>query len=231
MATTVTKRNYVSLAQATNVISGFTLDELDQCEQAIDDYIGHQNKAVTQEFTGNPTNVNGKIITDISNTSQLHQHNGYFSNCVIEIVGGTGKGQVRFISDSNYNNQSVTVVDDWDTAPDATSFYRIYQLAKLPRSKDVLQSRDGLNYYKTIPDAVQQAVLAQVAYFSAKGAAHFVDDQSDIQSENIGNYSYSKKSGNDQSSSVSAVSPRARTLLRGIKNSLGSLQAENPTSL
>jgi hypothetical protein len=233
MATTVTKRNYLSpksLTEIQAIVPSATLDRIDRAEQAIDDYVGHQDKHVETVFQGMASSSTTTSLTDTNPASQLHIIDGYFANCVVEIIGGTGKGQVRFISDSSYDNRSVTITDAWDTPPDTTSFYRIYQLAKFPRVEDVYSRQDGRHYYKSIPDAVKDALLAQLEYIEAQGDAYFVGDQADVKSESVGNYSYSKGSAG-QSASVMALAPRARTQLRGIKNSLGTLSADNPTSL
>lgn len=234
MALTITKRNYLSpklLADVVALVPSATLDRIERAEQAIDSYVGYQDKDVQVEFRGNASSSTTKSLTDTNPPSQLHIIDGYFQNCVIEIIGGTGKGQVRWISDSSYDNRSVTIVDAWDTLPDTTSFYRIYQLAKFPRaSVDVYTRADGLRWYKAIPDAVQQAVLAQLEYIEAQGDAFFQADDGNIASESIGNYSYSK--GNTgQSSSVTMLSPRARNLLRGLKRGGGTLLADTPTML
>lgn len=231
-AQTVTLRNYLSLADAQAQLpsAAVTLDRIDRAEQAIDDYVGSPNRHVPDTFQGLASSSTTKSLTDTNPASQLHIIDGYFANCVIEIIGGTGKGQRRFIEDSNYNNRSVTITDAWDTAPDTTSFYRIYQLAKFPRGEDVFSRQDGLHYYKSIPDAIRQALFAQLEWMNAQGDAFFVGNSADVQSESVGNYSYSKANAG-QSAMVSALAPRARTLLRGFKNSMGSLHAENPTTL
>lgn len=234
MSVTVTLRNYVSLADATAALpsASATLDRIDRAEQAIDDYVGYQCRSVEESFRGTASSSTSTTLVDTNPASQLHIIDGWFQNCIVEIIGGTGKGQRRFISDSSYDNRSVTITDAWDTPPDTTSFYRIYQLAKFPRagSDDVFTRQDGRRYYKAIPDAVRQAVLAQLEFINAQGDAFFVGNSADVQSESVGNYSYSKANAG-QSATVSALAPRARTLLRGYKNSLGTLNAENPTSL
>lgn len=233
---TTTLRNYISitdlqtLASINVTNSGEALRHIARAEEAIDDYVGYQPKHVTTVFQGMVSSVSGKNVIDVNPASQLHIIDGYFARCVIEIIGGTGAGQVRYIADSNYDNRSVSIVDDWDTPPDTTSFYRVYQLAKFPRVDDVFSRQDGRHYYKSIADPIKKAVAAQIEFMVQKGDAFFVGDQADVQSESVGNYSYSR-ANTGQSASVSALAPRARTLLRGIKNSTGALIPENPTSL
>lgn len=229
-APTVTNRNYLSLTDAQAAVPSATLQRIDYAEQAIDDYVGPQNKSVQQNFRGQVSSVSGKEVFDINNTSQLHVQDGYFIGSVIEIIGGTGKGQIRYISASSYANKSVTIVDDFTTPLDTTSFFKIYQIAQFPRDEDITPSNSGLVVYKSNPDAVRQAMIAQLEFINAQGDAFFTGMDSDLQSESIGNYSYSKGNAG-QSSSVSMLAPRARNILRGLKRSGGQLIADNPTSL
>lgn len=231
-----TKRNYLSIAELQELADLTVIDateamyQIDRAEQAIDDYVGYHQPSVEDNFRGTVSSSSAKTLVDTNPASQLHQIDGFFQRCVVEIIGGTGSGQVRYIEDSSFDNRSVTIADAWDTNPDITSFYKIYQLAKFPRagSDDVFVRQDGRRYYKTIPNAVKQATAAQVAFIIAMGDAYFVSNLGDMQSETIDNYSYSKANAG-QSPAVSALAPRARTLLRGYKNSGGVLDAENPT--
>ncbi len=231
MPLTLTKRNYATLAVVQETESAATLAQIDQAEQAIDNYIGQTEKHVPQTFRVEPTSFGTKKVYDVSNNTQLYQRDGYFVNCVIEIIGGTGAGQIRLITASDYDDRSVSITDDWTTQPDTTSFMRIYQLGKFPRARDVQMNNAGTAYYKAIPDAIKQAVVAQVSFIIAKGDGFFESDDTDKDSETIDNYSYSRGGGGAQSSAVRLLSPRARTLLRGYKNSLGKIIADNPTNL
>lgn len=238
MPLTTTLRNYLSipdlqtLADISITDTQEAIRQLARAEEAIDDYVGYQEQDVQVDFRGQVSSINGgKEIIDINPSSQLHVIDGYFARCVIEIIGGTGAGQLRYIASSSFDNLSVTVADAFDTPLDNTSFYRIYQLAKFPRAvKDVYSRQDGRMFYKTIPDAVRKAVSAQIEFMIQQGDAFFVGNLADLQSEHIDNYSYSKANAG-QSPSVSALAPRARTLLRGYKNSHGTLNAENTTSI
>lgn len=233
---TTTLRNYITIAQlqslaSINVINNSeALRRIDRAETAIDDYLGYQPQSICEDFRGNVSAVTGKEVIDTNPASQLHIIDGWFSHGVIEIIDGAGAGQIRYITDSSYDNRSVTVADDFDTPLDTTSFYRIYQIAKFPRAQDVYSRQDGRRFYKAIPDPIKRAVAAQIEFMIQQGDAYFVGNQADISSEHIDNYSYSKVTAG-QSPTVSALAPRARTLLRGYKNSMGTLQAENNTSL
>jgi len=57
-----------------------------------------------------------------------HGHSGtddYYNNLIIEILSGTGIGQIKTISDYTGSTRTATV-STWDTTPDATSIYVIY---------------------------------------------------------------------------------------------------------
>ncbi len=52
-----------------------------------------------------------------------------FENLIVEITGGTGEGQIRKITSNTAN--SIVPVTNFDTAPDATSTYRIGFFGKM----------------------------------------------------------------------------------------------------
>jgi len=236
MSLTTTPRNYLTIAEL-QILSNLTvtdndeaLRQLDRAEKAIDDYIGYQCKSVEQMATGQVTSVNSLNVIDTGSGTPLDVTNGTYARCLIEIIGGTGAGQIRYIASSTRSSKSVTIVDAWDTAPDSTSIYKIYQLAKFPRGSDVNSNRDGTSIYKTIPEAIKKAVAAQIDYFISKGDDFFTGNDSNVNSERIGNYSYSR-GGSGAAASVELVSPRVRSLLVGFKNSGGELINDNPTTL
>lgn len=208
-------------------------DRISQSEELIDAYVGFQEKAVPGIYTGRATDVSGTTLYDTSSDTQLYVDDGFFVYCVIEIIGGTGAGQQKQITSSNKNNKSITVVSSWTTPPDSTSVYKIYQLGKFPRRKDVYYDPDNLTYTKHIPEAIKRAVAAQMAFLVDKGDGFFTGDGAEMDSESIGNYSYSRGSGGSSmaASSVKLVAPRARTLLKGYKFSGGRIIPENPTCL
>lgn len=211
-------------------------DRITQCEEIIDAYVGYQDQSVPGERVGTVSAATATTLTDTNPTTQLLQIDGYYKNCEIEIIGGTGAGQIRFITDSSHDNRRITIDVDWDTNPDTTSFFRIYQLAKFPRCDDsyykpISATNTVQAYFKTIPIAIRRAVAAQMEFMVEQGDDFFRSDQSDKDSESIGNYSYSKGSRASTAASVKLVAPKARTLLRGYKNSLGRVVADNPTNL
>src|SRR5436853_5838370 len=147
---TTTLRNYLSVAKLQTIANitvtnnSEALRQLDRAEEAIDDYVGVQVRNVPIEYRGQVSTASNKVITDTSNSSQLHVTDDYFKYCVIEIVSGTGIGQMRHISASSMTGYSVTILDDWDTSLDTTSAFRIYQLGKFPRVTDQQIQNDGL---------------------------------------------------------------------------------------
>lgn len=238
MSATTTLRNYLSieelqsLANITVINNDEALRHIARAEEAIDDYVGYQCKSIEVDFRGqiSSVSVDGLTIIDTNPSSQLHVTDGYFIGGVLEIIGGTGKGQRRYIAGSTLADYSVTLIDAFDTAPDTTSFFRIYQLAKFPRLEDRYHSPNQLIYYKTLPDQLRQAMVAQMEFMIDKGDAFFTGNDMDVQSETVGNYSYSRANAG-QSSLVTLLGPRARNLLRSLKHAGGQLMADNPTSL
>lgn len=223
-----TIRNYVPEA---NWPSGATEADVDLAEQLIDIYVGPQTRSFEGEHLVEVTAVDGAVVTDDGSGNHLGFTNGYFSRCILQIVGGTGVGQVRRIETSDKDDRSLTLASAFDPQVVPGSVGKVYQLAKFPRKADEVLTRDGQNVYKTIPDAIQQAVIAQTTYVMAKGADFFTGDSSDFKSETIGNYSYTKNGESSGSNLSSLISPEARAHLRGIRNSGGRLIPENPTCL
>lgn len=196
-------------------------DQITQAEEMIDSYVGAQEKAVREAIEGRVASATSTTITlEASRHQSVYQKN-YLLYCQVEIVGGTGSDQRRICTASTYEGV-VTVDSAWTTTPDSTSYYRIYQLGKFPRNKD--QYFDGSVspqiYVKSIPEAVRRATAAQVEYIIAMGTNFFKTDAATIQSESIGDYSYSRGSG-ATGSSTSLIAPKAKQYLRGIVNRKG----------
>jgi len=221
------KRNYVTTTEVDELVgSGSSTDlQISEAEEIIDAWVGPQKKHIDQEYTGRASAGAAQAIT--LQTSQQNIYDvDYFKWCQVEIIGGTGAGQRRICTAST--KAGVLTVDSaWTTAPDSTSFYKIYQLGKFPRYHDVefYSEQSPSTYYKSIPEAVKRATAAQVEYIAAMGDDFFKTDQADKQSESIGDYSYSKGGGSSTGAlSISKlIAPKARALLRGIKNSIGEI--------
>ena len=222
MADTVTKRNYIPLATVQAQTAAADLTDLDFAEQVLDNYVGHQDKAVEGNYQGQITSLLTKTVIDTNSSTQLNVTDDYFKYCVIEMLSGNAAGEIRPIISSSKDNKSVTLKDDWTTTPAVGDYFKVYQFGKFPRQCDSTNNPSGTTFLKTIPQAVKDALIAQVAFQAQMGDAYFAGDDSDKESESIGNYSYSRGSGS-ASSSVKMLAPKARMLLRGIKNSLGRL--------
>lgn len=209
-------------------------DQISQAEEIIDAYVGFQEKFISQVYHGVATSGGASTLVDTSSDTPLTTGNinDFFTRCCVEIIGGTGAGQRRIITAYNATTQTLTVDAAWATNPDSTSAYKIFQLGKFPRRTpaDWWFDSTGQKYYKSIPEAVIRAVAAQLEFMINQGAAFFASDSSDYQSETIGNYSYSKGAGSaNAAASVKLIAPKAKALLKGIKNSTGRLVADQTT--
>lgn len=198
-------------------------DQISQAEEIIDSFVGYQQKFLQSEFRGLVASVPTTTSFTIRTLDQNQFENNYFKGCEVEIIGGTGEGQRRRITQSTKAGVC-TVEQAWTVTPDVTSYYAIYQLGKFPRYCDVDLYSDSapFTYYKRIPEMVKRAVAAQVQYIIEMGDKYFSTDQSEKQSESIGDYSYSNGGqGSGGSGLHKLIAPKARMYLRGIKNRLG----------
>jgi hypothetical protein len=199
-------------------------DQISMAEELIDSYIGFQEKSFPYDlqerlFAGLAAGAGATSLTVQSNQANIYDVD-YFKFCEVEILGGTGNGQRRTVTGST--KAGVLTVATWDTTPSTDSFYRIYQLGKFPRLRDMFF--DNINtpytYYKAIPEAVKRATAAQVEFIVYMGADFFRTDKSELQSESIGDYSYSRnRSGG--AGVANLIAPKAKMLLRGIINRTG----------
>lgn len=224
MTATVTRRKYATLADVSaydSTLTGVTLEDVSQAEEFIDSYVGPQNMCVCDTIYGRVSSATANSITLETNRHINTFQNNYFTFCVVEIMDGTGAGQLRTIKSSTLAGV-VTVDDAFDTTPDSTSHYQIYQLSKFPRcDKDMYY--DGLvsptTYVKNIPEPVQKAVCAQVQFMKTEGANFFNSNATDFEGERIGNYQYTR--GVNTSNMAPLIAPRAKMLLRGYVNRKG----------
>lgn len=214
------RRYYIN----TSDVSGATEAQVALAEELIDRYVGPQPKFMRHESNGRITSLlnSFKTIVDDGTSTNLGITNGQYSGAVLEVVSGSAAGLRGIIESSDKDAKSITLRAALSTAPAVGDYFKIFQLAKFPRHQDMYNSPDGLNYYRSIPEAVREAVIAQVEFIIAKGAAFFTGDNSDFQSESFLNYSYSRGSGSDAANSITKlISPQARVLLRGIVNRTG----------
>lgn len=161
-------------------------------------------------------------LVDSSPDSPLATHDdNFYAGCEIAIIGGTGEGQVRLIVSSDRETKSVTVSEAWDTDPDNTSAYKIYQYGIFPRFKDVFWDPEASQYHKSIPERVKAAVAAQAEYMDANPDL-FTSDSVYMASENFSKYGYTLKNGVSWVDRL--ISPKAKELLRGIRNVGGKIR-------
>lgn len=196
-------------------------DQISQAEEMIDAYVGFQCKAVPEVYFGKASGATANTITLEAGRHQNVFQNNFFMYCELEIVGGTGVGQRQIITASTLAGM-VTLVGNFSVSPDTTSYYKIYQLGKFPRiEQDVWY--DGIHtpttYVKSIPEAVKRAVAAQVQYMIKMGSNFFATDATAMQSEHIGDYSYSRASSGMGKDAL--IAPKAKQYLNGIMNRKG----------
>lgn len=197
-------------------------DRISQAEELIDAFVGPQDKYMENTVVGMASAAGSTSIT--LETSQQNTFDiDYFKLCEVEILGGTGAGQRRKVTAST--KAGVLTVDAaWVTTPSTDSFYKISQIGKFPRRCDVETYTSGSNttYYKAIPEAVKRAVAAQIGFVVEMGDNYFSGDKSEMESENIGDYSYKK--GNGVSNLYKLISPKAKILLKGLIKRSGSIE-------
>ena len=221
------RRNYVTTAEVDEMIgSGASTDnQISEAEEIIDAYVGPQNRFYEQKMDGRAAAGGASQIT-LETSQQNVFDQDYFKYCEVEIVAGTGAGQRRTISGSTKEGV-LTVATAFTTPPDATSVYRIYQLGKFPRQQDVVyySTTTPYIYGKQIPEAVKRAVAAQVEFAVAMGDNFFKTDKTSMQSERIGDYSYSKGGSNSSGINELAalIAPKAKAFLKGIFNRTGTI--------
>ncbi|HET6924996.1 MAG TPA: hypothetical protein VFH39_04160 [Candidatus Saccharimonadales bacterium] len=248
------RRQYIDQAYLTSYLSGQSLnsdyssvdDLISAAEEFIDAYVGPQDKWFKASSNSNGVytapdepielpwvhEVRGRVATANSSTSftlQQYQQNvfqmDFFNLCSIEIIGGTGLGQTNHITGSTYQGL-ITVEKAWTTPLDTTSVYRIYQLGKFPRLRDVYfdSINQPVRYYKTIPDGVRRAVAAQCVYMNTKGRDFFTSDAAMMTSEHLGSYSYTRRLPKDASTRELFIAPEAKEALSGIVRRTGRIR-------
>lgn len=216
-----TAKGYLTITELTAMAPGVTGDNaakavlINGAETLIDGYIGNWRPAV-QELRGLARAATANTIKISAEDQQRANGLNMLIGCVIEILGGTGAGQTKFIK-SQAADGTITVTVDWTTNPDTTSYYRIYQAGKVPRygTRDLFNDTvNGVNtYFRTIPQALKMAVAAQVEYMQNEGSAFFNGGASNMQSESMDGYSYNR--GENGSNGKGLIAPRVRSILAG----------------
>lgn len=219
------RRNYVTTTEVDELIgSGASTDlQISEAEELIDAYVGVQQKFLDYPIEGRAIAGDSSSLTLQSDQQNVYEID-YLKGCEIEILGGTGAGQRRIITGSTKAGVLTTVA--FGTAPDSTSFYRIYQLGKFPRHCDVTSHNQSsvITYYKQIPEMVKRAVAAQVEFMSSMGSDFFTTDKSEKVSERIGDYAYENAISDVGMIGVEKlIAPKAKLMLRGIKSRLGQI--------
>lgn len=218
-----TLKNYLTNAEYKE-ITGITLSDGDfitkvkKAEEIIDAYVGYHEKFFKQEIAGkvqSATNTTLKLENNHLNSS----YDDFYKYCVVEIVRGKGEGQKRFILSSDKESIGINA---WDTdkTPDETSYYRIYQVGKFPRCQDVVFASNAQIYFKTIPENIKQGVAFQIQYMDKMGEDFINSNKTNLQSESIGDYSYSMNPNVDQ-----LISPMAKQSLHGFVCRIGKIIA------
>lgn len=219
-----TRRSYVTAAEVNTLVGISPTDpQLDIAEAIIDSYAGFITKWMRHKVEGIAVSGGATTLTLMVKEQNRYDAN-YFAGCEIKILGGTGAGDVRRIVSSTYAGV-ITVDTAWTTAPDSTSFYRIYQFAKFPRPQDVTHFTEvePAQVYKEIPEQVKQAVAAQVEFMDSMGDDFFSTDKSEKVREQIGDYEYENANGQAGSIGIHRlIAPKAKTLLKGIRSIVGS---------
>jgi len=188
------------------------IKRFEQAEIYIDMILGYHTKAHPHEYRDTARAGTDSTIQLSVKDAGAYQRVNQLNYTVVEILEGTGAGQIRAIKSSNTDGVA-TVHKDWETAPDATSYYHIYQLGKFPRSRDRRHDPDNNRAIITVPRQLKEAVAAQVTFMTEMGDDYFNTDENAMASERIGNYSYNRGGGSGQSNTVGMIAPRAKQVL------------------
>lgn len=217
-----TRRGYITKVEVESYCdiaitdSDEAIERMELAEELIDQYVGFQNKFLRYEVDGIATSGTTTTLIDTSGDSLLGSSvDGRYEYCTIQVLSGTNAGEERLIIGHDVSESKITVHEAFSSAIDDTSVYRIYQLAKFPRAKDV-KIIDNV-FYKYIPEQVKKATLAQVDYMLEMGD-DFFNSTVDKNSENIDGYDYEIPQSVNR-----LISPKSREYLRGIYNIKGTL--------
>lgn len=228
-----TLRGYLTIAEL-NTLENLSISTADDAENAtyrariskaeayIDQVAGYHTKARQHTYTDEARGGSTTTIQLSANDNGAYQRTNQLKGMVVEIVDGTGAGQTRAIA-SSATDGTATVETAFTTAPDATSFYSIYQMGKFPRAKDLRQNPEGTRDVIIIPRQLKEAVAAQVVFITEMGDDYFDTDENALGSVRIGNFSQSR--GGNGGGSVGTIAPRAKQLLsaNGLINRTGTI--------
>lgn len=221
MTTVDSRRFYALLADVQSAVPTATSDTLNLAEELIDQYVGPQQSFQSFELIGRVQSSPAANQFNLqANKDQGAYQQDFFKNAEVEIVGGTGAGQIAHVL-TNILPGLVTTYENFSSALDSTSIYKIYQLGKFPRMQDVYL--DGYNspvqYYKPVPIKVRDAVIEQCKFIIKMGANFFITDSYSMDAEVLDKYRYQRK--NLAGDINLLVSPTSKQLLKGIMNRKG----------
>lgn len=223
---------------------------IETAEEMIDGYVGAQHKwfqldssfiagvytppdyepqtPVVKELRGRITAVISDNTYMLETWQQHAYQDNFFIMCNLDVIGGTGTGASYLISESTLSGQITITNTDYSAVItpvfDTTSVYRIYQLGKFPRDRDVFYNtfQNPTFYYKAVPENVMQATAAQCEFINRMGIDYITSNAMYLTSEHIGPYSYAKDpkaTGTDF-----LIAPKAKLLLRGFMNRKGVIE-------
>lgn len=112
------------------------------------------------------------VCSTLANNASMP--NDYWNNGAVVIINGTGKGQVKLISDFDMSTGTVTISGTWDTNPDSTSTFRL-----------ILE----------IPQKVKDATVEQAFYLSKGGGSRARLQAEGVTSYKIGDLSETFEGG------------------------------------
>jgi hypothetical protein len=220
---------------------------IDMAEQMVDGYVGPQRKwfqldssfiagvftppdyepetPVVKELRGRITQAISPTQYMIETWQQRAYQNDFFVMCNIDVIGGMGLGKSYLIAASTLSGQitikNVDGTDPTENVFDTTSVYRIYQLGKFPRDRDVFYNtfQNPTFYYKGIPEQVREATAAQAEFINSMGLDYFTSER--LTSEHIGSYSYGRAAHSIKDSTL--IAPKAKFLLKGYMSRRGTM--------
>lgn len=220
---------------------------IEMAEEMIDGYVGPQRKwfqldssfiagvftppdyepetPVVKELRGRITQVISPTQYMIETWQQHAYQNNFFIMCNIDVIGGKGFNNSYLISASTLDGQiTIKNIDGTDPTQavfDTTSVYRIYQLGKFPRDRDVFYNtfQNPPFYYKAIPEQIREATAAQAEFINAMGIDYFTTER--LTSERIGSYSYSRAAHSVKNDTL--IAPKAKFLMKGYMSRRGTL--------
>jgi hypothetical protein len=220
---------------------------IEMAEEMIDGYVGPQRKwfqldssfiagvftppdyepetPVVKELRGRITQVVSPTQYMIETWQQHAYQNNFFSMCNIDIIAGKGFNTSYLIAASTLDGQiTIKNIDGTDPTQnvfDTTSVYRIYQLGKFPRDRDVFYNtyQNPTFYYKGIPEQIREATAAQAEFINAMGRDYFITER--LTSERIGSYSYSRAAHSVKNDTL--IAPKAKFLMKGYMSRRGTM--------